>query len=177
WKTIIQYICCKDEVEEAFQIMYFIKFFLKMRIIPHQISILFRNHFRSFSLQKILAENDIEFQLFDGDENEKIKGVQLMTIHKSKGLEFDVVIILGLEQGVLPSQRENRYSELEEERRLMFVAITRARRFLVMTSTHLSAFKTVNKPSIFIEESGVKRTPKISNDGIISLGDVREDRK
>ncbi len=66
--------------------------------------------------------------------------LQLMTVHSSKGLEFDAVFITGLEEGLFP--HENSLSEgggLEEERRLMYVAITRARRrlFLSFAQTRL----------------------------------------
>lgn len=56
------------------------------------------------------------------------KGVQLMTIHASKGLEFNNVFVLGLEQGTFPAKT----ALLEEERRLMYVAITRARHHLTL---------------------------------------------
>ncbi|MDE2617764.1 MAG: ATP-binding domain-containing protein, partial [Burkholderiales bacterium] len=62
------------------------------------------------------------------------EAVQLMTVHASKGLEFDVVFITGLEEGLFP--HENAMSDfdgLEEERRLMYVAITRARRRLYLS--------------------------------------------
>ena len=60
--------------------------------------------------------------------------VQLMTVHSAKGLEFDCVFITGLEEGLFP--HENSLSDvdgLEEERRLMYVAITRARKRLYLT--------------------------------------------
>lgn len=82
--------------------------------------------------------------------------VQLMTVHAAKGLEFDVVFITGLEEGLFP--HENAMSDfdgLEEERRLMYVAITRARKRL-----HLSLAQTrmlhgqtrYNVPSRFLDE-------------------------
>lgn len=52
------------------------------------------------------------------------------TIHKAKGLEFDYVILLGLEDGVFPSKNSN----IEEERRVLYVAITRAKKYLAITS-------------------------------------------
>ena len=60
--------------------------------------------------------------------------VQLMTVHASKGLEFDVVFITGLEEGLFPNENAlNDYEGLEEERRLMYVAITRARKRLYLS--------------------------------------------
>ena len=60
--------------------------------------------------------------------------VQLMTVHASKGLEFDCVFITGMEEGLFPHENSmNDYNGLEEERRLMYVAITRARRRLYLS--------------------------------------------
>jgi DNA helicase-2/ATP-dependent DNA helicase PcrA len=60
--------------------------------------------------------------------------VQLMTVHASKGLEFDAVFITGLEEGLFPHENAmNDYDGLEEERRLMYVAITRARKRLYIS--------------------------------------------
>ncbi len=59
--------------------------------------------------------------------------VQMMTLHAAKGLEFDTVIIAGLEEGLLPSSRSlNTNEDLEEERRLMYVGMTRAKEHLVL---------------------------------------------
>ncbi|MBP9941789.1 MAG: ATP-binding domain-containing protein, partial [Comamonas sp.] len=82
--------------------------------------------------------------------------VQMMTVHASKGLEFDVVFIGGLEEGLFP--HENAMSDrggLEEERRLMYVAITRARKRLYLShsqSRMLHGRTTFNLPSRFIDE-------------------------
>ena len=63
----------------------------------------------------------------DQDSVEADSGVTLMTMHASKGLEFKVIFVVGLEEGIFPSQRVMfDEDELEEERRLMYVALTRA---------------------------------------------------
>ena len=64
--------------------------------------------------------------------------IQLMTVHASKGLEFDAVFISGLEEGLFPHENSmNDYDGLEEERRLMYVAITRAdRKSTRLNSSH-----------------------------------------
>ena len=69
----------------------------------------------------------------------------LTTAHGSKGLEFDRVWIVGLQAGSFPSEK----SSLEEERRLMFVAMTRAREALFISATK------DKKPSMFVVEAGV----------------------
>lgn len=69
------------------------------------------------------------------DEKQMQDAVNLMTIHAAKGTEFDAVIIGGLEEGVFPNQRsldESGEAALEEERRLMYVAMTRARKYLYL---------------------------------------------
>jgi DNA helicase-2/ATP-dependent DNA helicase PcrA len=63
--------------------------------------------------------------------------VQLMTVHSAKGLEFDCVFITGLEEGLFPHENSmSDYESLEEERRLMYVAITRARQRLYLSQSH-----------------------------------------
>ncbi|MBM3271987.1 ATP-dependent DNA helicase PcrA [Candidatus Kaiserbacteria bacterium] len=68
---------------------------------------------------------------------EERAAVSLMTVHASKGLEFDAVFITGLEQGLFPSQREGGGDrDEEEERRLFYVAVTRARKRLFLSHAH-----------------------------------------
>lgn len=59
--------------------------------------------------------------------------ISLMTVHSVKGLEFDYVFITGLEEGIFPHRNSMGTDELEEERRLMYVAITRAKKDLWLT--------------------------------------------
>ena len=82
--------------------------------------------------------------------------VVMMTIHSAKGLEFPVVFLSGLEEGVFPGTRSiGEAEELEEERRLCYVAITRAKQMLYITKTEsrmLYGSTTYNKPSRFLNE-------------------------
>jgi DNA helicase-2/ATP-dependent DNA helicase PcrA len=82
--------------------------------------------------------------------------VQLMTLHSAKGLEFPLVFLVGLEDGLFPSQKSlDEPGRLEEERRLAYVGITRARQKLVLCyaeSRRLHGMETWNRPSRFLGE-------------------------
>lgn len=92
----------------------------------------------------------------DNDKNPDADTVSLMTIHSSKGLEFKNVYIVGLEENLFPSQLSlNSRSELEEERRLFYVAITRAESKLSLsyaTSRYRWGTLTNCEPSRFLDE-------------------------
>ena len=105
---------------------------------------------------------------------EETTQVTLMTLHAAKGLEFPVVFLIGLEEGVFPLSRAlMEESELEEERRLAYVGITRAEESLYLTnafSRTLYGRTQYNRPSRFVEEidqelldiQGMRPTPKKS---------------
>jgi len=106
----------------------------------------------------------------EAGEHEAAQGqdaVQLMTVHAAKGLEFHTVFITGLEEGLFP--HENALTEtdgLEEERRLMYVAITRARKQLYLThaqSRMLHGQVRYGLPSRFLEEIPEKLVDSLSN--------------
>ena len=94
----------------------------------------------------------------ESSEEEEIDKVSLMTIHTSKGLEFPVVFIVGMEDGLFPIARAVRSmsdSEIEEERRLCYVGITRAKEILYLTLTQKRILYGKTNPSIasrFMEE-------------------------
>lgn len=119
----------------------------------------------------VLFLNDLAL-LSDIDEvEEETSQVTLMTLHAAKGLEFPVVFLMGLEEGVFPLSRAlMEEKELEEERRLAYVGITRAEEVLYLTNAQartLYGRTQYNRPSRFLgeidqdllEEAGEKRPP------------------
>ena len=87
----------------------------------------------------------------------------LMTLHNAKGLEYPIVFIIGLEDGVFPHMRSIESGDLEEERRLAYVGITRARRALYLTHARTRALfgnREWNVRSRFIDEVPVDLTDR-----------------
>lgn len=118
----------------------------------------------AMEFEQISEEKDLETFLTgvaltsESSEEEEIDKVSLMTIHTSKGLEFPVVFIVGMEDGLFPIARAVRSmndSEIEEERRLCYVGITRAKEILYLTLTQKRTLYGKTNPSIasrFMEE-------------------------
>lgn len=96
----------------------------------------------------------------DADKNENAetdeKAVTLMTVHAAKGLEFNNVFVVGVEENLMPSQlSRSNPKELEEERRLLYVAMTRARNYCLLSfanSRYINGSSTVSGPSPFLSE-------------------------
>ena len=104
----------------------------------------------------------------DNDNNNE-DTVKLMTVHAAKGLEFDCVFVVGLEETLFPSGMSvNTREELEEERRLFYVAVTRAKKHLWLTyanSRYRFGQLVQNEPSRFIEEMPEDQLDKSSAGG------------
>lgn len=111
-------------------------------------------------VEKLLEDASLasdQDSLMISEEKKKEKnGIKLMTVHASKGLEFDYVFVTGLEDGLFPHQRQNERKtneDSEEERRLFYVALTRARRKLFLSFTNFRTIfgsRNINTPSEFI---------------------------
>lgn len=99
------------------------------------------------SLEDLLAH----FALFSAQDDDTEKDVvKIMTIHTAKGLEFETVFVNGLVDGQFPSNRLKNPDELEEERRLFYVAITRAKRLLYLSSYEQKAGAFAASQSSFL---------------------------
>ncbi|MEH6992015.1 DNA helicase PcrA [Neobacillus drentensis] len=114
------------------------------------------------------------------DDGEKTDSITLMTLHSAKGLEFPVVFLIGLEEGVFPHSRSlMEEAEMEEERRLAYVGITRAEQTLFITNAQMRTLygrTSMNPASRFISEipedllEGVEKEEKRVNTPFGSRG-------
>ncbi len=125
---------------------------------------------RSFGEQLTLPEFLQQIALQAGEDTEQGRdAVKLMTIHAAKGLEFPAVFVIGFSEGIFPSSKtieERKLLGLEEERRLCYVAITRAKdQLYLMDSEGLSQQGIKKLPSRFLREIGTENYIRI---GVIS---------
>lgn len=112
-------------------------------------------------LRDLIVNNELEHEIdiineltLDNESNDKVMEVNLMTIHKSKGLEFKCVFIISLNDGIIPASIKD-YNLIEEERRLYYVAMTRAKEYLYLSSAEYHYINGIRKrlqPSIFLSE-------------------------
>ena len=101
-----------------------------------------------------LEWNRLELTVLRGENS-----VKLMTIHQAKGLEFRSVFLPRLEEGVIPSSRSQ---NIPEERRLLFVAITRAMDELVLSRSNLNDWGRNSVPSRFLDEIPLNKFEELS---------------
>jgi DNA helicase-2/ATP-dependent DNA helicase PcrA len=135
-------------------------------------------------LEKLLEEAALQSDQDELKENKD--GVKLMTVHSSKGLEFEYVFITGLEEDLFPhrriSEEEISQEEAEEERRLFYVALTRAKKKLFLTFTGIRTIfgsKHINVPSEFLSDIDDKNIEHVLAKGEISQeidGEINTER-
>lgn len=123
-----------------------------------------RNFGEEVSLKEFINQISLQSE-DDGEEN--CDRVKLMTIHAAKGLEFPYVFIIGLSEGIFPSSKtieERRKMGLEEERRLCYVAITRAKKGLFLLDSEGYAQNGKEKlPSRFLKEIGEENYTRVGS--------------
>ena len=111
-------------------------------------------------VEKLLEDaslaSDQDSMIERGEKKETTNAIKLMTVHASKGLEFKNVFVTGLEDGLFPHQRQNEGQsgeDREEERRLFYVAVTRAKEKLFLSFANFRTIfgsRQINTPSEFI---------------------------
>ena len=100
-------------------------------------------------LESTALQSDADFY------DQRADRVSLMTLHAAKGLEFPVIFVVGCEEGLLPYERPGKAADIEEERRLFYVGMTRAQHKLVLTSARtrfLFGQRVENRPSRFVDD-------------------------
>jgi len=140
--------------------------YTKERLFDLLVNILFKDSYTKnlnhlLDLKDLIVHNELEHEIdiinelmLNEDKDDDSMGVNLLTIHKSKGLEFKCVFIISLNDGIIPSNVKDN-NLLEEERRLCYVAITRAKEYLYLSSAEyhvINGMKKRLRPSLFMAE-------------------------
>ena len=136
----------------------------------------------------VLANNAVPYEtlaqfledaalMSSADEESAENSVTLMTVHAAKGLEFPTVFLVGMEDGLFPSSRSMEERDIEEERRLAYVGMTRAKKTLVLTyakSRFNFGTRSYSSPSRFLLELGYNPygSGAIYEDEFIKAGDA-----
>ncbi len=119
-----------------------------------------------------LADLLSHFALFSAqDDDGEYNVVKVMTIHTSKGLEFDTVFVPGLVEGQFPSNRLRNEDEYEEERRLLYVAITRAKNMLYLSTYRKRDARFYARPSAFLSDIDTDLLDCINGSRIVIRGE------
>lgn len=116
------------------------------------------NNYMIYNPNNTLNDYLNDVALYDSsNEKQRDDAITLMTVHASKGLEFEIVFVIGFNEGTFPSSNASGDQKgMQEERRIAYVALTRAKKILYITSAGGYNFndKTERKPSSFIKEMG-----------------------
>ncbi len=144
-----EYILDKEDGEERWENI------MELRTVASEYDEFSPDEALTTFLEKVSLVSDID------ELDEKADAVTLITLHQAKGLEFPAVFIVGLEEGILPHRRSfDDPQEMEEERRLCYVGITRAKkRLFLLRSYRRSLFggSTANPPSRFLQDISPSR--------------------
>ena len=139
-----EYICNKEDGDDRWENI------VELKSVASEYDELNPEEALAAFLEKVSLVSDID------ELDEKADAVTLITLHQSKGLEFRAVFIVGLEEGILPHRKSfDSPEEMEEERRLCYVGITRAKeRLYLLRSYRRSLFggSTANLPSRFLHD-------------------------
>jgi DNA helicase II / ATP-dependent DNA helicase PcrA len=121
----------------------------QLRVVAAQYDELKPEHALASFLEDVALITDVD------EYDDKADSVTLITLHAAKGLEFPAVFMIGMEEGILPHMRSleaGNPAEIEEERRLCYVGMTRAKRHLYLVRAFRRAFSGHNPPSRFVAD-------------------------
>ena len=108
------------------------------------------------AVEQLLESAALQSDQDEIKDKEELNAVRLMTVHAAKGLEFGYVFITGLEEGLFPHERlDDGKTDQEEERRLFYVALTRAEKKIFLTYAHMRTIfgsQRINVPSSFLND-------------------------
>ncbi len=130
------------------------------------------------TLQKFLDHSALARDREDDNDLDKQKGVTLITLHASKGLEYPIIYLVGLEQGILPHKRSVEEGTIDEERRLLYVGITRAQDRCTITYCSIRmkyGKQEACEPSVFLPELSDKYIENLDYDDIMGAPATKED--
>lgn len=120
------------------------------------VGILYRTWKEKKTVETILTRADIKYEVIEKNNPWNLikPGIKLVTMHSSKGLEFDTVIIPRLDKGVIPAKATDENGDMEDymevERSLLYVSMTRARNTLIMTTSfNASCFIKEKDPKLY----------------------------
>ena len=130
------------------------------------------------TLQKYLDQSALARDRENDDDIDKQKGVTLITLHASKGLEYPLVYLVGLENGILPHKRSIEEGTSDEERRLLYVGITRAQDRCTLTWCSVRTKwgqEHAGEASKFLQELDDKYLEKLDYDDIMGAEVTEEE--
>ncbi|MDR0487967.1 MAG: ATP-dependent helicase [Propionibacteriaceae bacterium] len=128
--TTVEFHAGGDPLEESTEVAQWLKGLHRDGIAWEEMALLFRTNAQAEAIRQILADEQVPFLALKSENSHSRPGVRLGTLHGSKGLEWEAVGLCGLHDGSLPHPCANSHDRLQEERRLLYVGITRARSFL-----------------------------------------------
>ena len=146
-KKII-HLHCENANVEAKMIADFLSHIIKKGVNPNDFAVLYRTHKQAEPFKTFFDNREIPSHEVKETSNRDAHGVSLMTIHGAKGLEFPNVFVAGVCKGLLPFNE----NEQNEERRLLYVAMTRAQNWLCLSSYENNAGSDRNNRSPFLNE-------------------------
>lgn len=117
----------------------------------------FRESLKNYqgTLRDFVSNMTLDMQAGKFANGQQVDKVQLMTFHSAKGLEFEACFLIGIEDQIIPHEKSLKETGIEEERRLMYVALTRAKKWLTLSMTKQRKSKgveTSRRPSPFLFE-------------------------